>query len=197
MHPPRQELSPTRTPSHKRITAHNEDIQRRELLALALIDRITTGTALEASTAAIGELLALEIVHNNSEGIVTFLNMFRELRGRLGSEFSASWAIDILRSRMLSEVNDDRMASWYVANALFARYDWLPVQQKNDTAADELIEQIVQITRTARVSVSGRSIEMSRCLTRYSGSRLRPLQPSSRRTSIEMRSRPRCRRRRS
>ena len=43
---------------------------------------------------------------------------------------------------MLSEVNEDRMASWYIASAPFARYDCLPEEQKSDKAAAELIEQI-------------------------------------------------------
>ena len=43
---------------------------------------------------------------------------------------------------MLSEINDHRMANWYVASALFAWYDCLPVEQKNDKAAAELIEHI-------------------------------------------------------
>ena len=106
-----------------------------------LVDRIINGAALGSETT--GELLSVRIIHNNAEGVVAFLTKFiRDLRGHLEKEFSTSWAVEILRSRILTEVQDDRVASRHIASATYARYDCLPREQKNEKAAVDLIQQI-------------------------------------------------------
>ena len=76
-------------------------MKRSGLLALVLIDRIINGTALTIGTSRttkINDTLALKIVHNNNEGILTFLVRFRELRGRLGKGIFGQKVIEIPRT---------------------------------------------------------------------------------------------------
>ena len=138
------------TPTHeaqelfKHIISHQVTLKRSGLLTLVLIDRVIYGTPLGSSTTAIGELLSLRIIHNNAEGIVAFLTKFRDLRGKLGSNFSATWSIEILRSRMLTEIGDGKQSSWSVASAAFARYDALAPEAPEEQ--DELSARAKGVT---------------------------------------------------
>ena len=123
-----------------RLRANRTIINRSGLLALAYIHRIIHGIDDQAGASLVAELIQVRVIHNNAEGVLAFMTKFRELRSKLGGAFQAQYSIEILRSRLMSDIGDERATSWQIAAAPFAQYD---TRSKEEKLSDIVIETLV------------------------------------------------------
>ena len=113
------------TAMFNKLSSHGSSIKRSGLKALILIQETVNGRADTHGTSLIQEALTIRILHNNVDGVVSFLSKFRGTQTKLGSAFPYTWAVETLRARMMSDIGDEKSVSWQLAAASFAQYDAL------------------------------------------------------------------------
>ena len=140
----RKNAAPEReaTSIFNRLTANKEIIGRSEIKTLAYINRIIHGIEDQAGASLVSDMIHLKVLHNNPEGVLSFVTKFRELHAKLGDGFQPQYAIELLRTRLMGDNTTDA-TSWQLAAAPFAQYDTMTKEDKlNPVVIDKLINQI-------------------------------------------------------
>ena len=75
-----------------KISSHGGTIKRSGLKALILLQETVNGRADTYGTTLIQEALTIRILHNNVEGVISFLAKFRGTQTKLGNAFPYTWA---------------------------------------------------------------------------------------------------------
>ena len=75
-----------------KISSHGGTIKRSGLKALILLQETVNGRADTYGTTLIQEALQIRILHNNVEGVISFLAKFRGTQTKLGNAFPYTWA---------------------------------------------------------------------------------------------------------